>query len=379
MSLAGIPSPRSERLPSVHLDRSALADNWRRLAAMAPASRTGAAVKADGYGLGAAEVSRVLYAAGCRDFFVAWADEGAELRETLQEGDARIVVLQGLERLSADLCIARGLVPVLSTPQDIAVWRETTGSLGPRPAFLQVETGMNRLGLGETDARAAAVLVAAGALRIDCVMSHLASADETSEQSAEQLAVFDRLCGFFPGVPRSLANSAGIRLDPAFHFDLLRPGIALYGGGDPRGLGGSKPVATLTAAVLQVRTAARGEAAGYGAAVRLTRDTHIATVGLGYADGFLRSASGAGVHAEAGRPAPMAYLKGRLVPILGRVSMDMTLLDVTDVESEIAPGERAEFFGPNLAIDRVAASAGTIAYELLTGMGARVTRMWVSA
>lgn len=378
MTGAPLPAmPHSARLPRVALDRAALAANFGRMAALAPSARTGAAVKADGYGIGAAEASRVLYAAGCRDFFVAWADEGAALRLALPQRDARIVVLQGLDPEGARLCLAAALVPVLSTPEDIACWRAAAPGGPPLPAFLQLESGMNRLGLGKAAASEAAALVASGALRIDCVMSHLAAADEASGQSAHQLAVFRRLCDRFPGVPRSLANSAGIRLGQEFHCDLTRPGIALYGGGDPQGVADLQTVATLTAAVLQIATARRGETAGYGASARLHRDTRIATVGLGYADGFPRAASGSGVHAAPGRPLPEAFLNGRCVPILGRISMDLTLLDVTDLpEGAVAPGARAEFFGPNLSIDRAAASAGTIAYELLTGMGRRVTRMW---
>lgn len=368
-------------MPRVDLDRAALADNWRLLAGLAPGARTGAAVKADGYGLGAEEVSRVLYKAGCRDFFVAWASEGAALRRTLTELDARIVVLQGLDRHGAALCREAGLVPVLSTLSDIALWLDAGGVDQPLPAFLQLETGMNRLGLGSVDAAAAAALVKSRRLKIDCVMSHLASADETSDQSAKQRSAFNRLAALFPGIPRSLANSAAIRLGSDFHYELTRPGIALYGGGDPGGHVGLKPVATLSAAVLQVRLVAHGETAGYGGAAKLGRNTLIATVGLGYADGLPRTASNGtasgGTTFVDGRQQPSAAIGGQLVPILGRISMDMTLLDVTDFSGRIEPGDRAEFFGSNLLIDRAAASAGTIAYEMLTGIGPRVERVWI--
>lgn len=369
-------TPRSARLPSVEIDRAALAGNWQRLAALAPGARTGAAVKANGYGLGAAEVARTLYDAGCRDFFVAWAEEGAFVRQALAKPDARIMVLQGLDSAAAALCRETNLVPVLSTPDDIAAWREAGLDKPPAPAFLQLETGMNRLGLDEADALASADLVSTGALTVSCVMSHLASADEASEQSRDQRAVFERLTGLFPGVPRSLANSAGVLLGTDFHYDLTRPGIALYGG-TCAAVDGLKPVATLTAAVLQLRTARRGEAAGYGAAAPLRRDTRIATVGLGYADGFLRAGSGAGVATWPGRPVPTAFLDGQPVPVLGRISMDLTLLDVTDLpEDAVHPGDRAEFYGRNVPIEQVAAAAGTIPYELLTGLGPRVSRDW---
>ena len=237
---------------------------------------------------------------------------------------------------------------------------------------------MNRLGLDAEDARTAAEAVAAGDLELSLVMSHLASADEDQGQTEAQLARFCELTKLFPGAPRSLANSAATLLGPDYGFELTRPGIALYGGSaGPQSDGRLRPVATLTAAVLQVRTASAGEAAGYGGAARLRRDTRIATIGLGYADGYLRAASGAGVGLRELAPGAQAFLGGRCVPVLGRISMDLTLLDVTDLpEDAVKPGDRAEFFGPNIAIDEVAAAAGTIAYELLTGLGSRVFRRW---
>ncbi|KAB0680655.1 alanine racemase [Aureimonas leprariae] len=362
------------RMPRVSIDAAALAGNWRKLAALSPAGRTGAAVKADGYGLGAARVASTLFDAGCRDFFVAWATEGIALHESLGDRPARIFVLQGLDTSNVSDIRDAGLVPVLSTPEDVALWLEAGGGM---PAALQFETGMNRLGLDAADAMRAAELTATGALKLKLVMSHLASADEAGGQAEQQLGIFDLLANLFPGVPRSLANSAAMLRGAPFRLDLNRPGIALYGGGDPDGRFGLAPVASLTAAVLQVRTADRGEAAGYGAAARLRRDTRIATVGIGYADGLMRMASGAGVPAPANRPPPAAFIAGRAVPILGRISMDLTLLDVTDLpDGAVKPGDRAEFFGPNVSIDRVALGAGTIPYELLTGLGARVARVW---
>ncbi|MEF2551811.1 alanine racemase [Aurantimonas sp. A2-1-M11] len=373
-------------MPVVEIDSSALAANWRLLAARNPGARTGAAVKADGYGLGAGKVASTLYNAGCRDFFVAWAGEGLAVRAALDAAgeaeaahDTRIFVLQGLEPASIPLHLSAGLTPVLSTPDDIAVWREGLRSAGRRaPAAIQFETGMNRLGLNLADAQLASALVASGELDLSLVMSHLASADETTDQSARQRERFLALAALLPGVPRSLANSAGVFLGADFGFDLTRPGIALYGGeAGPASRGVLRPVARLTAAILQLRTASAGEAAGYGAAAPLARDTRIATVGLGYADGYQRAASGAGVAIRGLRAGTETFVAGRRVPVLGRVSMDLTLLDVTDLpEAALAPGDRVEFFGPNLPIDAVATAAGTIAYELLTGLGPRVERRW---
>ncbi len=376
-------------MPVVEIDRAALIANWRMLDSRNPGAKTGAAVKANGYGLGAAEVATALYEAGCRDFFVAWSEEGAALRDLLDRllanvstaSAPRIFVLQGLEPATVPLHLTQNLTPVLSTPDDIAVWREGMRATARRaPAAVQLETGMNRLGLASEDARSAADFAASGELDLCLVMSHLASADEPTSQSADQLDRFRALAGLFPAIPRSFANSAGVFLGPDFAFDLTRPGIALYGG--EAGAGSSeaiRTVARLTASVLQMRIAKAGEAVGYGAAARLSRDTRIATVGIGYADGYHRAASGAGVGMRQLRPGAEAILAARRVPVLGRVSMDLTLLDVTDLPDDaVHPGARAEFFGPDMPIDAVATAAGTIAYELLTGLGPRVKRRWSS-
>ncbi|MEH6720169.1 MAG: alanine racemase [Aurantimonas endophytica] len=375
-------SAEPSRMPVLEIDRAALSANWRTLAARQPGARTGAAVKADGYGLGAAPVATALHEAGCRDFFVAWASEGVAVRKALSQagadpGDAQIFVLQGLEPATVPLHLRHDLVPVLSTPEDIAVWRDGLCTAGVQaPAALQVETGMNRLGLDDGETHQAAALAASGDLPLCLVMSHLASADETTAQSAEQLRRFLASSALFPGVPRSLANSAGVFLGPDYGFDLTRPGIGLYGGrAGPAGA--LQPVARLTAAILQLRTARAGEAVGYGAATRLEHDTRIATVGIGYADGLPRAASGAGIALRPLCPAADALLAGQRVPVIGRISMDMTLLDVSALPPDaVRPGDRVEFFGPGVAIDEVAAAAGTIAYEILTGMGKRVERRW---
>ena len=367
-------------MPRVTIDTEALKANWRTLDALNGRARTGAAVKADGYGLGAARVTEALFDAGCRDFFVAWVEEGVSLRAALDRADrrdARIYVLQGLALVDAPAFIEARLIPVLSNLAEIAAWGEGLERAGrSAPAALQFETGMNRLGLDAAEIPIVKAAQAGGALDIRLLMSHLASADEGTEQREAQRRQFLAICEHFPGVERSLANSAGSFLGADYAFDLTRPGIALYGGraGAPSD-GRLKPVATLTAAILQVRTAKAGEAAGYGAAAKLIRDTRIATVGLGYADGYPRAASGAGVPLREMRPGAMAFVAGHHVPVLGRVSMDLTLLDVTDVPGNLVePGTRAEFFGPNVSIDAVADAAGTIAYELLTGLGKRVKR-----
>ncbi|SHI67927.1 alanine racemase [Aureimonas altamirensis DSM 21988] len=369
------------RAPFVEIDSWALKSNWRTLAMLAPDARTGAAVKADGYGLGGVIASKALFGAGCRDFFVAWAEEGAEIREAMPGKNCRIFVLQGLDRHAARLCRDERLLPVLSTPEDIELWtmggEPEDGGL-PGVAGLQLETGMHRLGLTDMQSRKAAELAKQGKLDLALVMSHLAAADEPGSRLAdEQLDRFRKLANRFPFVARSLANSAAILRGPQFHFDLTRPGICLYGGQTAlHAAGALRPVARLVGHVLQVADVKRGEHVGYGEAVKLKRTARIATVGLGYADGYPRSAFGDSVEGQ--RTAPAVHVEGHSAPIVGRISMDMSMVDISGLpEGAVRPGSEVEFFGPNIPVDAVAAQAGTIAYELLTGIGARVRRVWI--
>ena len=368
--------PVSGRAPFVTIDGWALKANWRHMANLAPGARTGAAVQAHGDGLGAPLVAKALVAAGCREFFVAWASEGVEIRQALANTNCRVFVLQGMDREAAELCRAHRLIPVLSSREDVHLFAESAAGTLPAPAALQFETGMNRLGLAEADARDALTIARLGGFDVALVMSHLASADDpASDENEQQRQSFQHLAAAFPQVARSLANSGGVFLGAPYHFDLTRPGIALYGGEarlDP--MGALRPVATLYARVLQVHTAPRGEAAGYGATARLDRATRIATVGIGYADGYPRSASSV-TPLRNTQPAPEMFVGGHRAPVLGRISMDMTLLDVTDLpEDAVRPGDVVEVFGPNIAIDEVAARCGTISYELLTALGSRVQR-----
>ncbi|WP_040489496.1 alanine racemase [Fulvimarina pelagi] len=370
-----------ERLPRVEIDRGALKRNWAALASIHPNAQTGAAVKADGYGLGAVEVSRALFEAGCRNFFVAWPEEGQIVRSALapKNKNARVFVLQGMEPAAVRFLTDHDLVPVLSSPDDLTIWTEGLTALARRaPAALQLETGMNRLGLDERGLGKAMALVEAGELEVALLLTHLASADVSPEDSEAQRIRFSAMSARFPYISRSLANSAGLVCGESFGLDLTRPGIALYGGmGCLGGLIATEPVARLSAAVIQVREVEAGEKVGYAGAARLTRRTIIATLGIGYGDGYLRALSGAGVPLRMDRPAASAVISGCAVPVLGRISMDLTLLDVTDLPAgSVRPGDRAELFGPNMPIDKVAEAAGTIPYELLTGLGPRVQRVW---
>lgn len=360
------------------IDLGALAANWRKLAGLAPKSRTGAAVKADAYGLGAPAIVEALARAGCREFFVANAGEGVLARKAASE--AGIFVLGGVSgEGSLDACATHRLVPVLNHPGEIEIWRDHCRSVGRAlPCALHFDTGMNRLGI-ETGDLERVCRLAAG-LEINLVMSHLACADEPGHPAnGAQLQRFRAILERFPGVAASLCNSAGVQLGPDWHFDLTRPGIALYGGESVNDIDNiAQPVAALEAKILQVRTARKDETVGYGATARLARDSRLAVLGIGYADGFSRAASGSGVPLRSQLPGPRGWLEGYSVPVVGRVSMDLTVFDVTDVPDQVLErAEWVELFGSNVALDDFARAAGTIGYEVLTGMGPRVARVYV--
>lgn len=363
------------------IDLDALIANWRRLGAMAPQSECAAVVKADAYGLGAERVGPALYRAGCRRFFVAHSEEALSLRAVLPD-NATIHILhgpgKGIERELAEA----NLVPVLSTPEQIAAWRATAKTLGRAlPAALHIDTGMNRLGLtdAEADAVAADPANQMAGIRLDFVMTHLACADEPDHPlNARQADRFAAWRQRFPNLKGSLANSAGIFLGPAFHHDILRPGIALYGAnpldpsaGPRREASRMAEVVHLQGKILQVRSVDRSETVGYGAGHIVEKPSRIATVAIGYADGFSRALSGRG----------SAVIKGQQghvrVPIAGRVSMDLITLDVSAVaEADCRPGIAVSLLGGGIDLDEQAASAGTIGYELLTQLGSRYHRVY---
>ncbi len=346
--MIAVPAPLRLRLSS-----EALVANWRWLAAQSRAAPCGAALKADGYGLGARDVMRHLAAAGCRDFFVAtWAEAVALM--PLPAG-VSLSVLHGVGE--SDMIAARLLPvrPVLNSVEQVKRWRDAGEE---QPCDVMVDTGMNRLGLRVDEALGGAL----DGLAIETLLSHLASADVESDQNAQQLAAFRTLRDRIPARRYSLANSAGICLGADYAFDLTRPGIALYGG-TPRveAAGRIRQVAFPEARVLQVRTVAAGETVGYGASWTAPRDSRIAVVNMGYADGYLRCHAGSGG----------AVWQGQPLPLVGRVSMDLTAFDAGDLG--IGEGDWLTL-GYNLP--EVAARSGLLQYELLTGLGTRFERLW---
>jgi alanine racemase len=350
------------------IDLGAIVENHRRLRRQAPDSEVAAVVKADGYGLGAREVAAALWQGGARTFFVAHPEEGVALRTALP--DATIFVLHGLQEGGGEALADTGLIPVLNHPGELARYLALARRRERRlPAALQIDSGMCRLGFAaaEFDGIDQAQLAA---LDLRLVMSHLACAEEAGHPlNQEQRARFERLRRVLPDAPASLANSSGMFLGPAFHYQLCRPGVALYGvNPTPGHANPTAAVVKLEAPVLQIHEAAVPGSVGYGATYRTSAGARIATVPVGYADGYLRSASSRA----------SARIAGVEVPLAGRVSMDLIGLDVTALPTEaVRPGTMVELIGGADGIDRLAAAAGTIGYEVLTRLGSRFARRYI--
>ena len=353
------------------VDLDAVRDNYRLLRRHAGSATCGAAVKADAYGLGAIKVAKALASEGCRHFFVAHLDEGIALRPHLP-ASAEIFVLHGpMPHTELDF-VEHRLVPVLNSAAQIAGWRQQARVLNRTlPAIVQIDTGMSRLGLSPAELDAG--LNDADFLRgveLRYVMSHLACAERQDHpMNAAQLAAFNAARERLPRCPASFANSSGIFLGSTFHFDLARPGAALYGiapvADSPNPM---KPVVRLQAKIIQARTIGAGDGVGYGLSYRAPSPRRIATVAVGYADGWLRSFSNRGC----------ALIDGVRVPMVGTVSMDTCALDVSDISPDrVHPGALVDLICAAQPVDAVAALAGTIGYEILTSLGNRYHRTYI--
>lgn len=331
----------------------------------------GAVVKADGYGLGLAEVGKALRAAGCTRFFVATIDEGILLRTAIGAAPT-IYILNGMTVPdSAGEFTSSSLTPVLNSPDDTALWGAHCRQSGGGTAMLALDTGMNRLGL-----TAAEIQDLAGApdrldgISVDFVMSHLACAEDADHpMNEEQRRLFDTRRSALPAAPASLANSGGIFLGPAFHYDLARPGAALYGisraTGAPKKM---KQVVGLKGKILQIRVVDSESTVGYGATGTVPAGSCLATVAAGYADGYLRSLGNRG----------HGYAAGVKIPVVGRVSMDLITFDISAVPSgALNPGDDIEMLGADQTVDDLADEAGTIGYEILTSLGQRYARRYI--
>jgi alanine racemase len=337
----------------LRLDAAALTENYKSLCAASGKARTGAAVKADGYGLGARDVTKRLSAAGCQDFFVAHWAEASEIAAIVPA--QQISVLCGVNDADMRFALALGALPMLNSPEQIQRWKAAGGGR----CNVMIDSGINRLGIMPEDAKPSLF----EGLEIDILASHLASADEDVPQNFKQLGVFGALAATISASRYSLANSAGIMLGSDYHFDLTRPGLSLYGGIPRPELASTiKQVAYLQSSVLQVRNCKAGDAIGYNATYICKADTRVATCSLGYADGYLRGFSGTG----------RAQFGGVILPLIGRVSMDLITLDVSSAP-DLSEGDWVDI---EYTLPVAARQSGLSQYELLTGLGARFDRIW---
>ncbi len=350
------------------VDLGAVARNYSIICTrIGPHCRAAGVIKADAYGLGMKEIWAALESQGCPLYFVATPDEALALR-ALTKKPAGVLggVFPGIE----EEFIRHNLWPVLNSLEDIARWQQAAVRRGlSLPAIVHFDTGMNRLGLPAHEAE----ILCGDPGRLDgvdvkMIMSHFACADEAdSPMNAEQAARFDKIAAYFPQAEKSLANSSGIFRSPAYHHDLVRPGMALYGlNPTPEESNPMQPVVTLATRILQVKAVRAGETVGYGASYKFDRDATVATVALGYADGVLRSLGNKGT----------LYYEGRACPVVGRISMDLVTVAVEGAAPQ--PGQTMEVLGPHQSADDLAAAAGTIGYEILTALGRRYQRHYKS-
>ena len=362
------PSPASAGA-ILTIDLGAIRENYRLLKRRLGNVPAAGVVKADGYGLGAAEVAAALGAEGCSIFFVAHLGEAVALRAALGN-IAAIQVLNGLQPGAEDECMAAGAVPVLNSIEQVEAWGNAARRAGRRlDATVQVDSGMSRLGLPPADVeRLAATPRAFDGIAVGLVMSHLACADEPDHEANDaQLAAFEVLRKKLPQAPASLANSSGIFLGRRYHFDLARPGAALYGINPMPGKANPmRQVASLSARIIQTRELPAGVGVGYGHAYRSAAPMRTATISLGYADGWPRRASAHAWHSDV------------QLPFVGRVSMDSTILDISALpEGSVSAGDPVELIGFRQTVDDLAATAGTIGYEILTSLGKRFHRVYI--
>jgi alanine racemase len=365
--------PQSETGGVLTIDIGAIQSNYRTLRAKASPAECAAVVKADAYGCGLEPVVRALDRSGCKTYFVAHLAEGRAVRALAPE--ATIYALNGLAPGAAPAFADAHVRPVIGSLQELAEWDAFCSASGWRGgAALHFDTGMNRLGIPADEAAALAGRIKMPDHGITLVMSHFACADTPSHAlNNRQIQLFREIRVMFRGITASLANSSGIFLGASTHFDLVRPGYALYGGnptpGNPNPM---LPVVGLRARILQVRSLARGDTVGYGATWTAPREARIAIVAAGYGDGYLRSA---------GDPDPRSAAEVVIAEtrcrIVGRISMDLLAVDVTGLPENVTRrGEWATLVGGSVDIDALAAQCGTIGYELLCGLGRRYARVW---
>jgi alanine racemase len=346
--------------------------NYNTLKNACPNAEVGAAVKADAYGLGAHKIAPALKNNGCKHFFVANIDEGVAMRP-LVGNDANIYVFHGVFQNELAAFKEYNLIPVLNHMQQIEIWQKYAKTIGHKlPCFIHLDTGMHRLGMQESEINVFNIETHASNLDIRCVMSHLLAAEDIDSNCNQlQLEKFHRLTEKFTGIKKSLANSSGIFLGSKYHFDLTRPGAAIYGLDPTPYIRNSliKSVATLKAPIIQINNLKPGESVGYNATYtnNSKKSCPIATIPVGYADGFLRHFSNQGC----------VMIESYKAPIIGRISMDLTIIDISNIPSNlIFLGQNVEVLGARLTADKIAKLCGTNGYEILTSLGSRYERIY---
>src|SRR3954467_15656241 len=341
------------------IDLDAIVANWRKLEKTAVPAECAAVVKADGYGCGVAPVSQALARAGCKTFFVATLDEARAAREALPS--AELYVLDGFFQNCGDSFAKLNCKPVIGDLNELAEWDVFCRRSGwPGGAALHIDTGMNRLGLTLVEANGIVPRINAGDHGITLVMSHLACAETVNHaHNGKQLATFREIASLYSGVPASLANSSGIYLGPQFQFDMVRPGVALYGvNPTPEADNPMQSVVDLKARIVQLRTIGRGDKVGFGPTWTARRPTKLAIVSAGYADGYFRAAS-----ANDGTRGAEVVVAGKRCPVAGRISMDLMAVDVTDLPANAARrGHMVTLIGEGITVDELAHHFGTIGY-----------------
>jgi alanine racemase len=359
--------------PILNIDLGAIAKNYHALAAIVAPAEIGASVKADAYGLGAKKVGKRLFKEGCRTFFVAHAAEGKALRKYLGN-EVKIYSLSGPTPKGVHSILSANLNPVINSLAQAELWAASIAGLdNPPSAALHFDTGINRLGIPRAEIEAfASNPEFLERLNVDLIMSHLACSSMTEHpMNAQQLKAFKAISARLPAHKLSLANTGGIYLGADYHFDLVRPGIGLYGGAatDKPAMESLHRAVSLHAPILQIKSVSKGETIGYNASFVATRNMKVGIVSIGYADGMPVRLSASNT-----KPGALARIGKVSVPIVGRVSMDYIILDITNIKDDIQLGEMAVFLGADL--DAQAAQAGTINYELLTHLGARCKRVY---
>jgi len=363
------------------IDLEALAQNWRFLAERVAPARCGAVIKANAYGIGVEAAAPALYRAGCRVFFVAHAGEGKRARAALDLArSVTIYVLNGLEENAdprADY-LAAGLSPVIGSPAEVERWMTLAADLAtPLPYAIHVDTGMNRLGFANADEAHAALGAGAAATGAALLMSHFVASEEPQNPlNLAQIGRFDTTRAMFPSIPASLANSSALFLPQRPFYDLVRPGYALYGGNPTPGLSNPmRPVVSLNVAIQQIRWIEAGQSVGYNAQWIAPRRTRLATLLAGYADGLPRTAGATNDFAGA-----EVVIAGRRCRLVGRMSMDLCVADVTDMpEDDARAGDYAQFLGDEIGVDELGERSRTIGYHILTSLGSRYRRSYRGA